>query len=110
MFESKIIEHDGFTIRIDVEQDADYTPHDANCFSPADIRSWENDEWHFVGYVYTAIKDGIELGESSIWGDQWRYGDESSSIDSWIEENYHHPDLLSQVITEARATIARLAA
>lgn len=110
MFETKTIQHDGFTIRIDVEQDADYTPHDADCFSPEDIQAWENDEWHFVGYVYTAMKNGVELGSASIWGSPWGYGDESSSIDSWIKENYYHPDLLNEATTEARATLAQLTA
>lgn len=108
MFESKTIEHDGFTIRIDVVQDSDYKPHDAECFTAEDIEAWNNDEWFFVGYVYTATKNGIELGEASIWGNPWDFPGGESSIDAWIAEDYYHADLIRKAVTEARASIAKL--
>lgn len=108
--ETTTIEHDGFTVRIDVVPDSDATPFDADCYSAEDIDAWRNDEWFYVGYVYTAYCEGIELGSASIWGSEWDFPGTDSSIDAWITEDYYHPDLLNECTTEARDAIDRLAA
>lgn len=110
VIESKTLPHGRFTIRIDVVPDSVATPFDADCYSDADIERWKNDEWHYVGIVYTAMIDGIELGESSIWGTEYDLVDSPDFISDWIAEDYYHPDLLSEAISEARAAIASLTA
>lgn len=110
--ETHTIERDGFTIRIDVRPDEDSTPFDSECYTPAQIAAWRRDKWFYVGYVYTATLEGVELGTASIWGTEWDIlaGEGKwSSIDAWIAENYYHPDLMAECIDDARATLARLA-
>ena len=108
--ESKVIEHDGFTVTITVVPDSDSSPFDADCYSAADIDAWRRDEWFYVGYVYTASRAGVALGEASIWGSEWDFPGMDSSIDSWIAENCYHPDLLEECVKSARATLAALTA
>lgn len=105
--ESKTLEHEGFTIRIDVEPDFDTTPDWYDCYDEGQIEAWRRGEWIFVGYVYTALKNGVELAEESIWGTE--YSDERG-MDEWIAEDYYHPDLLSQVAESGREKIKELTA
>ncbi|MCK0441122.1 hypothetical protein MUG78_17115 [Gordonia alkaliphila] len=37
------------------------------------IRAWKNDEFQFVGVVVEASREGVTLGDASIWGSE--YGD-----------------------------------
>lgn len=107
--DSKTFEHDGFDVTIYVVPDADSSPFDAECYSQSDVQAWRDDEWFYVGFVYVASRDGIELGSASIWGTEWDFpGANDSSIDAWIAEDYYHPDLLKEAVTEARAEIVRL--
>lgn len=107
--ESKTIEHEGFSVRIDVVPDSDSTPFDADCYSGSDIQAWRDGEWIYVGFIYTATREGVELGSASIWGTEWDFpGGSIVSIESWMAENCYHPDLLDGALTEARATLARL--
>ena len=106
--ESETLKHDGFDIRIDVVRDTDSNPFDPDSYDESDIESWRNDEWFYVGYVYTASREGVELGESSIWGSEWDFPGSESSIAAWIREDYYHPDLVRECIADARATLARL--
>src|SRR6516225_4657969 len=108
--DNKTIQHNGFDIRIDVLPYSDSTPYDADCYDDADIEAWRNDEWFYVGYIYTATLDGIELGSASIWGSEWDFPGGIDSIDGWIAENYYHSDLLAEATDEARATLTKLAA
>ena len=109
--ESKTIEHDGFTVTIEMVEDTDTTPFDFECYDESDIEAWRNDEWRYVGFVYTASREGVDLGEASIWGTEWNFpGGKMDGIDAWILENYYHPGLLSEAIDDARATLKRLTA
>ena len=109
--ESKTIEHDGFTVTIKMVEDTDSTPFDFECYDESDIKAWRNDEWRYVGFVYTAIREGVELGLSSIWGTELDFpGDKMDGIEAWIAENYYHPDLMAEAINDARATLKRLTA
>lgn len=107
--ETHTFEQDGFDIAIYVVPDPDSNPFDADCYGDADIESWRNDEWHYVGFVYVARKAGVELGSASIWATEWGYpGGNMESIDDWIREDCYHPDLTAEAIADARATLARL--
>lgn len=106
--ETHTFEQDGFDITIYVVPDPDSNPFDADCYGDADIESWRNDGWYYVGFVYVARKAGIELGSASIWGTEWDYPDGIGSIDDWIREDYYHPDLAREAIADARVAIARL--
>ena len=109
--ESKTIEHDGFTVTIKMVEDTDSTPFDFECYGETEIEAWRNDEWRYVGFVYTASREGVDLGEASIWGTEWNFpGGTMDGIDAWIEEDYYHPDLVSEAINDARATLKRLTA
>lgn len=105
--ESKTLEHEGFTIRIDVEYDADTTPYEFDCYDKDQIEAWEQDEWFFVGYVYTALKNGVELAGESIWGSDYSH---DRGIEEWIAEDDYHSDLVSQVVESAREKIKELTA
>ena len=107
--ESKTIEHDGFTVTIEMVEDADTTPFDSDCYCESDIEAWRNDEWRYVGFVYTASLEGVVLGEASIWGTELDFpGGKMDGIDAWIAEDYYHPELVSEAIEDARAMLKRL--
>ena len=109
--ESKTIERDGFTVTIEMVEDTDSTPFDSECYDESDIEAWRNDEWQYVGFVYTASREGVDLGEASIWGTELDFpGGKMDGLDSWIAEDYYHPDLVAEAISDARATLKRLAA
>ena len=109
--ERKTIEHDGFMVTIEMVEDTDTTPFDFECYDESDIKAWRNDEWRYVGFVYTASREGVDLGEASIWGTELDFpGGKMDGIDAWIEEDYYHPDLVSEAIDDARATLKRLTA
>lgn len=107
--DSKTIEHDGFTVTIHMVPDSDSTPFDADCYSASDIAAWRNDEWQYVGFIYSASRNGVQLGEASIWGTELDFpGGTIDGIDAWIAENYYHPDLLAECADDARATLSTL--
>ena len=109
--ESKTIEHDGFTVTIKMVEDTDSTPFDFECYDESDIKAWRNDEWRYVGFVYTTSREGVELGSSSIWGTELDLpGGKIDGIEAWIAENFYHPELVSEAIEDARATLKRLTA
>ena len=109
--ESKTIKHDGFTITIEMVEDTDTTPFEFECYGESDIEAWRNDEWRYVGFVYTAIREGVRLGTSSIWGTELDFpGGKMDGIGSWIAEDFYHPGLVSDAIDDARATLKRLTA
>ena len=109
--ESKTIERDGFTVTLEMVEDTDSTPFDADCYDESDIEAWRNDEWRYVGFVYTASREGVDLGEASICGAELDFpGGKMDGIDAWISEDYYHADLVSEAIDDARATLKRLTA
>ena len=109
--ESKTIKHDGFTVTIEMVEDADTTPFEFDCDDESDIEAWRNDEWRYVGFVYTASLEGVDLGEASIWAIELDLpGGKMDGIDAWIAEDYYHPDLMAEAIDDARATLKRITA
>lgn len=63
------------------------------------LRAWCNDDWHYVGVIVTASRNGIELGEASLWGIE-------SSDSSYLLETAN--ELADEALTDARAAIAAL--
>ena len=109
--ERKTIQHDGFTVTVEMVEDTDTTPFDFECYDESDIEAWRNEAWRYVGFVYTARREGVALGEASIWGTELDFpGDKMDGIDAWIAEDFYHPDLMSEAIDDARSTIKRLTA
>jgi hypothetical protein len=51
--------------------DTNANPLDADCYSDADIAAWKRDEWQYVGIVVTVTLDGVEIGQSSLWGTEF---------------------------------------
>ncbi len=104
--ESKTIEHERFTVTITVVPDSDSSPFDDECYTADEVDAWRQGEWLYVGYVYTASRAGVALGEASIWGSEWDFPGMDSSIDSWIAESYYH----SKSVSRTHATLAVLTA
>lgn len=63
------------------------------------LRKWCNDEWHYIGVIVTASRNGIELGNASLWCIE-------SHSDDYIESVI--ADLTEEAIDKANATIATL--
>lgn len=63
------------------------------------LKAWCDDEWQWVGVIVTASKNGIELGNASLWGI------ESESRDYLLEVA---EDLASEAVSEAKATLGGL--
>jgi hypothetical protein len=61
---------DGKRYSVHLENDLDSTPYDAD-YLDADIESWRNDVWHYVGVIVTPldVPEGkqFELSDS-LWG------------------------------------------
>lgn len=63
------------------------------------LRAWCTDEWHWLGVVVTASRNGIELGRDSLWGIE-------SDAGEYLREVAD--DLAAQAIAEAREALADL--
>lgn len=66
---------DGFDLRAYVVDDPDFdaaTSYDEDVFAEH-IAAWRRDEWQGVGVIVEASREGVVLGDASIWGSE--YGD-----------------------------------
>lgn len=63
------------------------------------LKNWCNNEWHYVGAVVTASRDGIELGNASLWGIESDAGDYLLEVAN---------ELAPEALEQARGTIDRL--
>lgn len=63
------------------------------------LRGWCNDEWHYVGVVVTASRDGIDLGSASLWGIESDAGDYLDEVAT---------ELLDEALADARTTLESL--
>ena len=101
--ETRHAERNGIHYVINVVYDTDATPHDADCYTPEDIKAWENGNWWYVGVTVTA--EGV--GEASLWGIEWK----DRTIDDILNDPYmtvtepdgttSSPSLLDSLIDEA---------
>lgn len=100
-----------FRVRLDLEDDHDVTPYEADCYTPAQVEDWRYGAWQYVGVVATAFLDGVELGNASLWGVEygWMSDGPHVQIDLSVPDEYAR-DLTGEAIEDARATLARLVA
>jgi hypothetical protein len=71
----------------------------AACAARADyerLRAWCNDDWYYCGVIVTASRNGIEIGNASLWGIESDAGDYLLKVAN---------DLAPQAIAEARAAL-----
>ncbi|PVA17108.1 hypothetical protein DDJ46_17820 [Mycobacteroides abscessus] len=103
---------DGFNVVVYLVPDVDSTPYDADCYSDDDIAAWKRDDWGYVGTIVKASREGIVLGESSLWASEYGVfdGKSISPLDGEGHQfiNGYGPDLISEAITEAKANITKL--
>ncbi|SIH35613.1 Uncharacterised protein [Mycobacteroides abscessus subsp. abscessus] len=103
---------DGFDVTAHLEADVDATPFEAECFDQNDIDAWRNDDWRFVGTVIKASKNGIELGEASIWASVYGVigGKNVSPLDGEGDQfvNGYGPQLIDEAVSAAKAAVAKL--
>lgn len=103
---------DGFDITAYLVPDHDATPFEADCFDQNDIAGWRNDDWRFVGTIVKATKNGIELGESSIWASVYGVIGEKNvnPLDGEGDEfvNGYGPQLIGDAVAAAKDAVAKL--
>lgn len=65
------------------------------------LRSWCNDEWHYVGVVLSIWKNGVQLDEhaTSVWGVE---DNDSKYLRELAEE------MVDEAVSVGRATMAKL--
>jgi hypothetical protein len=100
--------HEEFDLEATLSPDYDSTPYDADCYDSETIAGWKSDQWSYVGAVVTASREGVELGEASLWG--LEYGMLCGRFIDPLDEdlNGYQSDLIDEAITEARTKLAKL--
>lgn len=63
-------DRDGYVITATTVADDDTRLDDYEAYTadPAIVESWRKDHWHFVGVRVTASREGVALGEATVWG------------------------------------------
>jgi hypothetical protein len=102
---------DGFEINARIVPDTDARPDDCDCYDAEDLAAWQRDDWSYVGTIVTASREGIELGESSLWGSE--YGS-LPTVDHFVNPldgtgdefvNGYGPQLIAEAIEEAKSVL-----
>lgn len=65
------------------------------------LQAYCNGDWHYIGVIVDAYREGIKLGSASLWGIE-------SDADGYLEEAAE--ELAAEAVEEAKATLAKLAA
>lgn len=114
-------ERDGFDLVALKVADDDTDIDDFDCYEPADVKAWKDDDWSFVGVIVQASRDGIELGEASTWGTEdghspgfvhpeYRPAGFTDAFDTTLGGDDAVYDLPADAISEAKQALARLVA
>jgi hypothetical protein len=107
---------DGFDITARLVPDEDTRPDEFECYTAEQLDAWRNDDWSYVGTEITASREGIALGSAYLGGSE--YGS-LPGIDQFVNPlngdgdafvNGYGPGLITQAVTEANATLAKLRA
>lgn len=75
------------------------------------IKAWKNDEFRFVGVIVEASREGVTLGDASIWGSE--YGDIDGKHvqpigDDGKDNIGYLPDLIREAIGAAREKLNQI--
>ena len=107
--------HEGWTINVTTTYD-DTVPTNYDCYTSAQVRAWERDDWYFCGCIVTASREGVQLGEASLWGIEcnlFTYTDEDDNVigQGWVGPSKEVvDDLIAEAIEDAKDNLRRLAA
>lgn len=91
---------------VEIHNDYDVKPTDFDCYSPADIKAWENGEWHYVGAALRITRERM-VGDVSV--EETFRGDALWGIDLGGDFGGSHELLeyaLSQLDTDAICEVA----
>lgn len=110
--------HEGFTVRLDVDDDYEATPADDEGMTPRQVKAWNDNEWQYVGIMAKASLEGHELGAASLWGIERGYvpltdEDDTLKVDPVEYLDVYDEairDVISEAVEDARATLLQLVA
>lgn len=109
----------GQRYRVELEEDPESTPFDADCYGEEDIEAWREDRWEFVSVVVTPLSvyecDQFELSDAlcgvEFGSYVWNRGNEHEgaiTLDRLITE-HPVPDMVDEVARKVAAYWARQA-
>lgn len=73
---------DGFDLVAYKVVDEDTSPDDFDCYDEDDATECNAGHWSFVGVVVKASREGIDLGEDSLWGVEDGYMSAAQRLDN----------------------------
>lgn len=68
------------------------------------MAAWERDDWFYVGVIVTASRNGVKLGEASLWGVDCNYPGPRGN--AYLLEVAN--EIAGEAISEARSKLATL--
>ena len=115
----KLDPQDGFDLTAYSFFDYGTRPDDFDCYTPEQVKAWENDEWFYAGVEVVASRNGIELYSNSLWGNEFgsipfEDFDTNETKTLWIDlQTFDKPTLDSiahEAILGAKQALAELIA
>lgn len=85
LIDAKAIIRDGRAFTVKVYADSLNQPTDFDCYTPEVIRSWEREEWQYVGLVVVDEETGRD---ESVWG--MEYGTLSPEVSVSMKDLFSH--------------------
>jgi hypothetical protein len=99
---------EGFDFVARVEHDDDTRPDEFECYSPHQIRAWENGEWFYCGVVLSVSFNGVKLSDhaASLWGIDCNFPSRRKNPNAYLSEVCE--DLQSEGLDVARSVVTRI--
>lgn len=109
---------EGFTVTLSVESDDASGTADDEGLTARQIAAYRAGDWEYVGLVGTASREGVELGNGSLWGIERGYLPMTDEHDRLTVEPVEYLDVyddavdivIDECVSDARATLTRLCA
>ena len=98
-------EIDGLTIIAEIVPDSESRP-DADSYDQSDIDAWNRDDWCFCGVVVRVAREGITLGDASVWAIELGIGDRLTQAEYLTRTAI---ELIPEAIAEAETTLDGIA-
>ena len=117
---------DGFDIRAELVPDTTYYSEPDGDYDPETVAAFRNGDWHYVGIIVTASRNGTDLGSDSLWAveagtmpvGKWGYpslavpGGESRMVDPLRDDegslNGYREDMVGNAVADARLKLTEL--
>jgi hypothetical protein len=95
----------GFDFVARLQHDTDTKPTDFECYAPADIKRWKNDEWFYVGVVLSVSRNGVKLSDhaASLWGIDCNFSKTSNAYLSEVAK-----ELEDEALDTAKIEVVRI--